>query len=80
MTIETARSFFLWCAILNYAFLLAWVLAAILGRGSMIRMKARFFRVSGEQMDPITYREILSYKSAISLFNIAPCIALYVIR
>ncbi len=80
MTMETMRSFFLWCSILNYAFLLVWVLAATLGRGSMLRMKARFFRVSDEQMDLINYCGILSYKSAIFLFNIVPCIALHIIK
>jgi hypothetical protein len=80
MSIETLRSFFLWCAILNYAFLLLWVVVATLGRGTMIRLKGRFFRLSDEQMDLINYCGILLYKMGIFLFNIVPCAALYIVK
>lgn len=80
MTIETARSFFLWCAILNYVFLLIWVLAATLGRGTLMKYKARFFRVSDEQFELLNLWGITLYKAGIFMFNIVPCIVLYIIK
>lgn len=80
MTIETARSFFLWCSILNYGILVLWVLVATLGRGSLIKLRARLFRVSEAQFDVINVCGITLYKMLIFLFNIVPCIALYLIK
>ena len=80
MTIETARSFFLWCSILNYAFLVAWVVAATLGRKSLLKLTARFFHVTAEQIDLLNIAGITLYKMGIFLFNIVPCIALYNVK
>ena len=80
MSIETARSFFLWCSVINYAFLLVWVVVAKVGRDWLCRLSGRFMRVTPEQVDLINVAGITLYKMGIFLFNIVPCIALYIVR
>jgi hypothetical protein len=80
MSIETARSFFLWCAIFNYVFLLIWVAAATLGRGWLFKLTERFFRVTAGQIDLLNLVGITLYKSGIFFFNIIPFIALCMLK
>jgi hypothetical protein len=80
MTLEIARSFFLWCSVLNYVFLLVWVLVATVGRDWLCRFSGRFIRVSPEQLDLLNIAGITLYKMGIFFFNIVPCVALYIVR
>src|SRR5438105_1195479 len=80
MTIETARSFFLWCTILNFIFLLVWVGVATLGRGPVHKLANRVFHLTAEQFDLLNICGITLYKMAIFLFNIVPCVALYIVK
>jgi hypothetical protein len=80
MSIETARSFFLWCSIINYGLLLVWVALATLGRRPLFKLTARLFHVSDSQIDLLNICGITLYKMGIFLFNIVPCIALYIVR
>ena len=80
MNIETARSFFLWCSLLNYSLLIVWVLVATLGRGFAYGLASRIFRIKPEQVDLLNYAGITLYKTGIFLFNIVPCISLYIIK
>ena len=79
MSIETARSFFLWCSVINYALLGVWALLATLGRGWSYRLVSRVFPMPREQFDLINYAGITLYKMGIFLFNLVPCIVLYMI-
>jgi hypothetical protein len=80
MTIETARSFLMWCTILNYAILVVWALVAIVGRGWVYRLSGRWFRVTQEQFDLLNIAGITLYKMGVFLFNLVPLIALYIVR
>ena len=80
MTIGIARSFFLWCTVINYAILLVWVALATLGRDWLYRLVNRLFRVSPEQIDMLNLAGITLYKTGVLLFNLVPCIALYLVR
>ena len=80
MSIEIARSFFLWCSIINYAILLLWAALATLGRDWLYRLWSRWFRLSPEQFDMLNLAGITLYKTGILLFNIVPCISLYLVR
>jgi len=80
MSIEIARSFFLWCSVINYAILLVWVALATLGPDWMYRLLSRLYRVSTEQFDMLNLGGITLYKTGILLFNIVPCISLYLVR
>jgi hypothetical protein len=80
MSIEIARSFFLWCSVINYAILLLWAALATLGRDWLYRLWSRWFRLSPEQFDMLNLAGITLYKTGILLFNIVPCISLYLVR
>ena len=80
MNIETARSFFLWCSIINYALLILWVVLVTIGRAWLYPLLTRFYRVSPEQLNLLNFGGITLYKTGIFLFNIVPCIALYIVK
>jgi hypothetical protein len=80
MSIETARGFFLWCSVINYALLLVWVVLATLGRDRLYRLWSRRFRLPPEQFDAINIGGITLYKMGVLLFNVVPCIALYLVK
>ncbi len=80
MSIETARSFFLWCSVIDYALLCVWALLATLGRSWWYGLVGRIFPVSREQFDLLNYGGIALYKIGIFLFNLVPLISLYIIK
>ncbi len=80
MSIEIARSFFLWCSVINIAILLVWAALATLGRDGLYRLCSRWFRLSPEQFDMLNLAGITLYKAGVLLFNIVPCISLYLVR
>lgn len=79
MTIEIARGFFFWCSIINYALLLVWALPFVFWREGLYRWWCRWFRISPELFDTMNIAGISLYKIGIFLFNIVPCIALYLV-
>ena len=76
MTLETARSFFLWCSVINYALLLVWALPVMYWRDGLHRLWGRWFRLSLEQFDMINIAGITLYKMGVILFNVVPCICI----
>jgi hypothetical protein len=80
MTLEIARSFFLWCSIINYVLLLIWALPVMFWRDGVYRLWGRWFRLSLEQFDVINIGGITLYKMGVILFNVVPCIALYIVK
>jgi hypothetical protein len=79
MSIETARVFLLWCSVINYGILLLWALPVMFWRDGLYHLWGRWFRLSMEQFDMINICGISVYKILIILFNIVPCIALYLV-
>ncbi len=79
MTLEIARSFFLWCSIINYILLLIWALPVMFWRDGVYRLWGRWFRLSLDQFDMINIGGITLYKMGVILFNVVPCIALYLV-
>jgi hypothetical protein len=79
MNIETLRHFLLWCTIINYAFLVLWVVLYLQGRGWMHRLYGRIFHLSAEQFDAINFAGIVLYKLGIVLLNMVPLISLYLV-
>ena len=80
MTIETARSFFLWCTVINFGLLLVWALVATIGRNLVYGLCRRVFRVSPEQFDLLNLGGITLYKMAIFLLNLVPCIVFHILK
>ena len=80
MDIRTLRKVFLWCSIINYGLLLWWWLYYVLAHDWMHRWAVGWFHLSVPQFEMINFAGILFYKIAIILFNIVPCIALYIVE
>jgi len=79
MNIQVVRKALLWCEVINYGLLLWWCVYFMLAREWMIRLSTTWYHLSAEQFYAINFAGILFYKVAIILFNIVPCIALYIV-
>lgn len=79
MTIEFARSFLLWCLLINYGLLVVWALFFVFARDWMRRVHGRWFRLSDEQFDAIHYAGMAFFKILVFVFVLAPWIALTVL-
>lgn len=79
MNTEFFRSFFLWCAVLNYGLLLWWFIVFIFAHDWLYRFHGHWFRLSVAQFDAIHYAGMAAYKIGIFLFALAPWLALLII-
>lgn len=79
MNIETARSFFLWCTLINYGVLLLWTLVFWLAHDWHYRLTSRLFKVSVETYDLVNLGGIAVFKIAVILLNLVPYLALRII-
>jgi hypothetical protein len=80
MSIETARGFFLWCSVINYGILVFWAVLVTFWRESVYRLWSRWFTLPHAHFDALNFGGITLYKTGILLFNLVPCIALYLVR
>ena len=79
MGIEHAGRLLLWCAVLNYAVLIAWFLVFVFARDWLYRLHSRWFRLSPEQFDRVHYLGMAVYKILILTFNIVPFAAVWLV-
>ncbi len=79
MSIEVVRNALLWCTLLNYTLLIIWFLLYALPHNWLYRLCSRWFRLTIEQFDAISFAGIVFYKTAILLFNLVPYLALRII-
>ncbi len=79
MTIEMLRHFFAWCFVFNYAMLLLWFALHMSLHSFLAELGRRFFNVTPDKYDSVTFKGMLFFKLAIFLFNLAPYLALRVI-
>jgi len=80
MTPAFASQFLLWSLVFNYAVLLVWFLAFIFARGWLRRLHGKWFNLSDSAFDAIHYGGMAIYKIGILLFNLAPLVALCMVR
>lgn len=76
MSIETTKDVLLWCAIINYTVVLLWFLSIAFARERIYRLWGRWFRLSAEQFDALSFIGIAVYKVGILLLNVVPYVAL----
>ena len=76
MTTNETKDFLLWCVGINYGVLIIWFGAFVLAHDWMYRMHTRWFKLSIEAFDAITYAAVAIYKLGILLFCLVPLIAL----
>jgi hypothetical protein len=79
MSLEIARSAFLWCTVINYAVLLLWFLLYAAPHGLLFRLLGRWVRSTPEQFDTLNIAGMMLYKLGIMLFNLAPFVALCIV-
>ena len=81
MDIETLRSFFLWCTIINASLLsVSFGFCAGLGLGDWVyRTHSRLFPMSRESFNVAIYSFLGLYKILILVFNLVPYIALLIV-
>ena len=72
--------FLLWSLAFNYAVLLAWFLAFVTARDALRRLHGRWFALPDASFDAIHYAGMAAYKIGILLFNLAPLLALWLLR
>jgi hypothetical protein len=80
MTVELVRNFLLCCLVINYGLLLVWALLFMLPHAWVYRLWGRWFRLSPEQFDAISFAGIVFFKVAVLLFNLVPLLSLWIIR
>lgn len=80
MDIELARSFFLWCTVIDYGVLLLWALLFMFAHDGLLWWWGKWVRVSSEQFDLFNLAGISLYKIGVIMFNLIPCISLYIIK
>jgi hypothetical protein len=80
MSIETARGFFLWCSVINYGILVFWAVLVMFWRERVYRLWSQWFPLPQAHFDALNLGGMTLYKTGILLFNIVPCIALYLVR
>ena len=72
--------FLLFSAIVNYTVLIAWFLAFVFAREWLRGLHGRWFKLPDASFDAIHYGGMAVYKIGILLFNLAPLIALLLLR
>ena len=70
------RHFFAWCTVINYAILIVWFAAMLIGRDWVAQVHGKLFDVPGEKIKTINYLGIAFYKIGILLFNLVPYLVL----
>lgn len=76
MDIETLRDALLYCTIANYAILMLWFFAFVCFHDRIHRLHARWFRLTPERFDLVSYAGMALYKIGVLLFNLVPWLAL----
>ena len=68
------------CAAVNYAVLIVWFCAFAFARRVLYRLHARWFEFDVQTFDTVHYAGMAFYKLLVLVFNVAPLVALAVLR
>jgi len=80
MDIINLEVFLLWCLIINYSILIIWFLMIAVAKDFIYNIHAKWFDITREKLDSINYMWMGFYKLSIFLFNLAPYVALQMIK
>ena len=76
MDIELLRHGLLLSAVVNYVILTIWFLAFVWFHDAILRLHGRWFRLTPERFDAISYAGMAIYKIGVLLFNLVPWLVL----
>ena len=79
MTLEIIRDTLAWCTVINWIFLLWWLLFFIFAHDWMHRFHGKWFNLSVDKFDAIHYSGMALFKLGIILFNLVPYLALRIV-
>ena len=79
MGIQTLTTFFMWCTIINFGFLLFLVLIFMLAPDLTYKIQSRFIPISRETFNTVFYSFIGFFKVVVLVFNVVPWIVLLII-
>ncbi len=79
MDIKTLTDFFMWCTIIDVSLLTLAILIFILAPDFVFRLQSRWFPISKESFNVLSYAFIGTFKIFILVFNIVPYVALLII-
>jgi hypothetical protein len=80
MTIETLHNMLQWSTLISIIIMVIWFLMITFARGFLFRLYGSKLKISMEQFDVIHYTAVTFFKILIVVFQIAPLLALYIIR
>lgn len=80
MSLDQLHDFLLWNLILNYSVLLLWFGMLTFAHDVIYRLHTRWFRLTPQTFDALHYGGMALYKIGILLFNLAPLLAICLIR
>ena len=78
LDVSQLKHFLGWCVGINYAILLAWFGAFMLGHDWLYNLHGRWFKITASSFDAVHYAGMAIYKVGILLFFLVPLIALCV--
>ena len=79
MDIQTLKSFFLWCTIINVALLVFSTMIIMFEPEWLYQIHSRWFTIPRETFNVILYSWLGLYELFIFVFNVVPLVALLII-
>lgn len=79
MDLQTLRTFFLWCTIIDMGLLMLTFLMFAFARDWIYRIHSKWFPISRESFDMAIYALMGGFKIAVFVFNVVPCVALHLV-
>ena len=75
-SIEALAEFFGWCTVINIGIYIFTVVSLTLFRGMVLRINARIFLISEEDVSRVSFQYVGAYKLAITILCFVPYLAL----
>ena len=79
MDIQTLKSFFMWCSIINGTILFLWIAASMVVPDLLYRTQRKWFPLPRETFNVVIYAFLGFYKVVFLVFNVVPYAALLII-
>lgn len=79
MDIETLRTFFMWCTVINGSLLSLWTVMFLAAPELVYRTQRKFFPIPREVFHVVMYSFLGLFKVLFLFFNLVPFIALLII-
>lgn len=80
MSVTFIREVLLWCSVINLGLLLLWFCVFSLAHDWVYRFHGKWFVLPKETFNAIHYAGMAFFKMSVLLFNVVPCIVLYVLK